>query len=180
MDYIDYIRSQRRFPYRDLDDMYRTMHREAQGQFGTAWIDLLKRAGLYRELCGEIKHQFITIALPLDYDLKKIKKYIEKPHGWLIGAILSVERYSKVGENLHIHILKLGYYSKTKIIRDLSKKFKVSSNFIDVRVSAETTDYQHRENYIKGEKVDEHKMECVELDRAWREKHKIKHYYELH
>jgi len=123
-------------------------------------------------------HQLITVALPNDYDIEKIKKYINHPHTWCRG-ILSIERYSKVGENLHLHILKEGIYNKTKIVRDLSRKFKIATNFIDVRRGNEQTDYDNRLSYIKGDKVDEAKMESVQKDKEWRIANNLENYYLL-
>lgn len=139
---------------------------------------------LFRDFdCGDLlkdePHQMITVALPNDYDVKRIKSYIQKPHKWNKGSILSVERYSKSGENLHVHILKKGYYSKTKIIRDLSKKFKVASNFIDVRRGTEPVDYNNRLSYLKGFKKDDEKMESVQKDKEWRIKENLRDFYEI-
>lgn len=132
--------------------------------------------------CGHLledkPHQFITVALPNDYDIEKIKKYINHPHAWCRG-ILSIEKYSKVGENLHLHILKEGNYSKTKVVRDLARKFKIAPNFIDVRRGNEQTDYDNRLSYIKGDKVDEAKMENVQKDKEWRIENSLENYYLL-
>lgn len=154
---------------------YRDLHAKPLNR----WHQYLRFLGIYDELIETKKHQFITIALPLDYSLAKLTRYIMKPHAWLTGAYLTIERYSKIGDNLHIHILKEGYYSKTKIIRDLSRRFKLASNFIDVRVSDDQAVYNHRLDYIKGEKADENKMSYVKLDKEWRKKHQIRNYYKI-
>jgi len=138
---------------------------------------------LFRDFgCGDLlndkPHQFITVALPNDYPLKKILKYLEKPHKWLVGWI-TIEKYSKSGENLHLHILKEGNYSKTKLIRDLARRFKVESNFIDVRRGTEPTDWNHRLSYIKGDKMATEKMEHVQKDKEWRIENKLKDYYHI-
>lgn len=146
---------------------------------GTMWHQYLKDIGIYDELYGEERHQFITIGLPNDYPIKKIKKFIKRPYLWLEDAILSVEKYRKNGEHLHIHILRKGYHSKTKIIRDLSTKFKVSRNYIDVRKSKSSADYTNRNNYIRGIKSDNEKLECVEKDIEWRKTENLENYYML-
>ena len=138
---------------------------------------------LFRDFeCGDLlndkPHQFITVALPNDYDIKKILNYISKPHKWCNGWI-SIEKYSKTGENLHMHILKEENYSKTKIIRDLSRRFKIASNFIDVRKGTEPTDWNNRLSYIQGTKVSEEKMEYVAKDKEWRKNANIRDYYNL-
>lgn len=161
-----------------------TMHGILKRQYinkGIVPTGALRR--LFRDFdCGDLlndkPHQFITVALPNDYDLKKLLNYINNPHKWCKGWI-SIEKYSKSGENLHMHILKEGNYSKTKIIRDLSRRFKIESNFIDVRKGTEPTDWNNRLSYIQGTKVSEEKMECVEKDKEWRKEHSIKDHYKV-
>lgn len=129
------------------------------------------------------KHQFITIALPTEnYALSELKKVIsELSYSYLQNALLSVENFSGElkKENLHVHILKTGIYSKTKIIRDLSKKFKVAPNFINIKKGTKETDYMNRYHYLHGEKLSELKKENCELDRIWREKNGFRHIYNL-
>ena len=141
-------------------------------------ILLLQTYGLYDEFFVEKPHQFITVALPNDYSLKRILRYVEQPHRWCTGW-LTIEKYSKSGENLHVHILKEGNYSKTKIIRDLSRRFKVATNFIDVRRSRDQSDYNNRLSYIKGDKMDTEKMENVEKDKQWRIDSSLRDFYNL-
>jgi hypothetical protein len=157
----------------------RNMHDADTDYTGTAWHKYLKDIGLYNELYGEISHQFITIGLPNDYPLDNIKKYIAKPHAWLSGATLAVERFRKNGEHLHIHILTDKPHNKTKAIRDLSRKFKVAPNYIDVRRSNSQADYNNRRNYIRGDKQDTAKLECVEKDIQWRKDNDFENYYLL-
>ena len=138
---------------------------------------------LFRDFgCGDLlqdkPHQFITVALPNDYAIKDILRYIDNPHKWCKGLV-SIEKYSKAGENLHLHILKEGYYSKSKIIRDLSRKFKIATNFIDVRRGTEPTDWNNRLSYIKGIKMDTEKMEHVEKDKTWRIENNLSNYYNI-
>ena len=157
----------------------RRMHDPNKDYTGTCWERYLKDIGLYKELYGETPHQFITIGLPNDYPLDNIKKYIAKPHAWLSGATLSVEYFRKNGEHLHIHILTEKPYNKSKAIRDLSRKFKVAVNYIDVRRSNSTGDYNNRRNYIRGDKQDTEKLECVEKDIQWRKDNSFENYYVL-
>ena len=122
------------------------------------------------------KHQFITVALPTEkINLVKLKKTISKlNYEYLENGYLTVEFYSgKQKENLHLHILKDGIYNKTKLIRDMSRKFKVSDNFVNVKKGTTESDYYNRLSYLRGEKVDEQKKENSELDRIWREKNDI-------
>ncbi len=127
-----------------------------------------------------ISHQFITVALPNEYCLSTLKHNLMNiSYSYLTNALARVENFSNVGENLHIHILKKGNYQKSKIIRDLSRTFKVDKNFIDVVSSKSTVKYFNTLRYIKGEKVDEEKMENVELDKQWRQDNYIDEIYYL-
>ncbi len=165
---------------RELDSTMRGILRDSLRKNGPGYGSAFRHmCRLYN--CGDLledrPHQFITVALPNDYNISKILKYIHTPHKWNKGSLLSIEKYSKSGENLHIHILKEDYYSKTKIIRDLSTRFKVSGNFIDVRRGTEPADYEHRASYIKGDKMDTEKMEHVQKDKEWRKKNNLKDFY---
>lgn len=180
MDYIEWRNANHPLPpgCASFEDIIRYNHKQP-GPKGSGWIHYLKTVGMYDELVGSEKHQFITVALPNDYPISKILKYVDSPHKYFRNnSIMSIEKYSSTGVNLHVHLLKKGNYSKTKIIRDLSKKFKIESNFVDVKSSDDRTLYQTREAYVKGEKV-EPKCEYVMQDREWRKTEKIKDYYIL-
>lgn len=128
----------------------------------------------------EHKHQFITIALPNTLGIIELKKKIyQLTYKYLEGAMLTVENFSASGENLHVHILKEGVYSKTRIIRDLARKFKIDENFVDVRLGKRVSDYQNRLAYIKGEKSDELKKENCQKDQEWRTQNGLEHIYIL-
>lgn len=132
------------------------------------------------DLIEDTSHQFITVALPNDYDLGKLDSLLtKKMQKWLHNATAVIENHSASGINLHVHILKLGNYNKTKIIRDLSRKFKIDRNFIDVKWSTERLDYINRQNYINGIKLDEEKRENCKLDREWRIENNLKEKYQL-
>jgi len=163
---------------KDFVETLRKMHNPS-GPHTSAWIDLLKRANLYEELIGEEKHQLITLALPNEFEISKILKYISKPHSYLVdNAVLAIERFSETGENLHVHIIKKGNYSKSKIIRDMSKKFKIEPNFVDVRYGIAKDMYQKRLQYVKGEKTSKKELN-VEKDKKWRIEKNIDNYYNL-
>lgn len=128
----------------------------------------------------EKKHQFITIALPKDLGIMQLKKYIYSlDYKYLQGVLLCCEFFSEVGENLHVHILKHGVYSKTRIIRDLSRKFKIEENFVDVRLGKRESDYENRYAYITGDKESESKQANVYLDREWRKQNGLQDLYTL-
>jgi len=147
-------------------------------------MQLIQGMGLTR-FCNypDRKHQFITIALPTEnYALSELKKVIsELSYSYLNNAKLVVENFSGElkKENLHVHILKHGIYSKTKIIRDLSKKFRVAPNFINIKKGTKEIDYMNRLDYINGEKVSELKKENCELDRVWRDQNGFSQIYNL-
>ncbi len=122
------------------------------------------------QLLAQKKHQFITVALPNDFDLLSLKTLITKKlnYGYLKGGYARIEYFSDKGENLHVHILKLGIYSKTKLIRDFAKKFGIAENFVNIQKGSDESDYQNRINYIHGIKDSADKMENVKLDQDWR------------
>lgn len=128
----------------------------------------------------EKPHWFITIALPNDrnpVDMVDITKNLSK-HAYMANYCFSIEFFSKSGENQHIHILVWGSkVNKTKTIRDFSRKYDVSANFIDIKHSKKAQDYANRLNYIKGNK-DETKMESVSQDRAKRRELDLLDFYE--
>lgn len=134
-------------------------------------LDLLKK---------DYPHQFITIALENTYNLGKLVNIIKGlEYQYTKEALVSIENYSSVGENLHVHILKKGIYSKTKIIRDMSRKFKVAPNFINVKKGTRESDYRNRLAYIKGDKADELKKENSDKDKEWRIENNIQQLYIL-
>lgn len=128
----------------------------------------------------EHKHQFITIALPNTLGILELKKKIYSlNYKYLEGAHLIVENYSATGENLHVHILKEGVYSKTRLIRDMARKFKVEPNFIDIRLGKRESDYHNRLAYIKGNKSDDDKTANCTLDQEWRIQNGLQDMYTL-
>lgn len=148
-----------------------------------------------REIFGlsneKFSHQFITIALPSNFPLETLNHKLNNIHinqkngstkEWLRDALMSVEWHSENqpnGGNLHLHILKPKNYSKSKIIRDFSKQFKIEPNFVDVRSGVYMTDYQNRKNYILGEKQSSAKQEFVVADRIWRKENHLQDVYYL-
>ncbi len=125
-------------------------------------------------------HQLITVALPNDYDLDLLKDKIKKiKYSYLKKALLAVEYNTAVGENLHCHILKKGNYQKGKIARDLSRYFKIASNFIDVESDSDPQTYLNRLSYINGEKSDPAKMLNCLRDQKWRKDNNFEEIYYL-
>ncbi len=170
--------------FHDYKKLLRHLHNKwadenPEEPYCSGWIQILKDNDMYDELIGEEKHQMITLALPNEFEISKILKYISKPHSYLVdNAVLAIERFSDSGENLHVHILKKGNYSKSKIIRDMSKKFKIQSNFVDVRYGIDKSIYQKRLQYVQGEKTEKKELN-VEKDKIWRKDRNLKDYYNL-
>ncbi len=129
-----------------------------------------------------LKHQFITIALPQTTNLPQLVSTIHSlNYSYLSDAMLTIENFSGElhTENLHIHILKKEIYSKNKIIRDLSKKFKVSNNFINIKLGKTEKDYMNRLHYINGEKQSEIKTQNSKMDKQWRTDNDLEQIYYL-
>ena len=159
----------------------------------TAYLEECEAKGVIRQFLGLSKtkcpHQMITIALPENYDQSMIHhkmmgiayhRRTGAPKTWFNG-IASVEYYSKThpeGGNLHIHILKKGNYTKSKIIRDLSGYYGIQENFIDVKLGTYLEDYENRHNYILGQKQSKEKLEYTMLDKKWRSDNNIMDIYE--
>lgn len=124
-------------------------------------------------------HTFITIALP-EYDYQNIEKLLKSKIKYLKEGIFTHEFFS--GEdshaNPHIHVLIRKVIEKSRIIRDLSRMFKVKGNFIDIRYG-DDQDYDNRTNYLNGTKIDETKQHNCTLDNEHREKLKIKSLYKI-
>lgn len=169
-----------------LPGLLRDLGYETKEEFATN-PKLRQLIGLTQE---KFSHQLITIALPQDYDIERLRQKLiglqynrrtGAPTKWLIGAIMSVEWYSKThpeGGNLHVHILKPGNYQKAKIVRDMATHFRVEPNFIDAKAGQYRDLYETRRKYIMGEKQDE-KLEYSVLDKIWRKNNSIMDVYEF-
>lgn len=120
-----------------------------------------------------IKHTFLTISLPKDYDLKKMLNLTEKIQSsnlyGLGDSIASFEWFSEKnpdGGNLHIHLLVVNGTKKYKpsvVARKVALKFGIEDNFVDIING--NSDFLHRLNYVCGIKV---KGSFVGRDRKWR------------
>lgn len=139
---------------------------------------LCREAGIEDEYYSTRPHQFITIRLDNAYSLDLLKSKIANiKYKYLDNAILSIERFSKIGENFHLHILTNNVYSKTKIIRDLTKYFTARN--VDVKHSSCSAHYENRKNYVLKDKKDEEKQEYIEKDLAFLEKNGFERNYIL-
>lgn len=144
-------------------------------------------------------HTMITIALPKlsnDRDEKRevVLETVQKcreVHNYRYMSdktiLFSLEFYSLekklkvLKDNFHVHMLVKGKYAKfdrKRIIRDLSKKFKVEANFVDVKYHSSPELFSTRQNYIKGTKQ-ESKDLAIEKDEEERKVLGIDNFYFL-
>lgn len=103
-----------------------------------------------------------------------VKKIIETPGFDNLKFVVEKFRKNEEGSiyvHRHIHLLFDCKFPKSKVIQfcfQKAKKYVSSQNFIDVKLDVGRT----REKYIGGQKTS-YKLECVDLDRKWRENKKI-------
>ncbi len=110
------------------------------------------------------KHSFITVRLNNETPLGEIQKKLENmTFKWMTVASARLEIFStNMQRNHHVHILST-QAAKTRIIRDLSRYFKVPKENVDVKQSDKCELYDKRSNYIHGVKKDL-KSEAIEAD----------------
>lgn len=144
---------------------------------------LVKNGGLKKT---KKPHSLVTLSLPKEEYQKdfsdEIKKCINRNQSMMNNNdyIFNLEFYGKKSDEIHPHahiLIKGGGMDKSKIIRAFSRHFKIQKNFIDIQRSEDEVLYLKRLDYIKGIKKDE-KMEYVQKDEEFREKHGILKYYE--
>ena len=82
-------------------------------------------------------------------------------------------------DHVHCHMLIKGETTQpSKLIRDMSRIFKINKNYVDCKNSTNEDLYQTRLNYIKGIKKTS-KTEAVEKDKVWRSKQCLEEYYQI-
>jgi len=144
-------------------------------------------------------HTMITIALPKLPEERDVKREIiletiqrcREVHQYRYMSdktiLFSLEFYSLekklkvLKDNFHVHMLVKGKYAKLdrkRIIRDLSKKFKVEANFVDVKYHSSPELFSTREEYIKGSKQ-ESKDIAIQKDKEERKAFEIQDFYFL-
>ena len=142
-------------------------------------------------------HLFITIALPdlpTEIELKREKvfehinkiqnmkyKYLKNKTCHFTLEFNSFDKKLKVyKENYHIHILipvKIRNFTRSRIIRDFSRLFKVESNFVDVIYHNSKELFETRLEYIQNQKNNPEKEEAVQKDIEERKSIRIENYY---
>jgi len=141
--------------------------------------DLYKEEMRYKVL-GERYHNFVTINLPKeigyvtgwnsDYKEKKVDPGLMltklKEWGYFSAPDKAVMEYhTKEGEHPHFHIISYKKRKIPNIVRDVSKKFKIKSNFVDVNNVPKR--YDIHIDYVNGLKQDK-KQEFLDKDKQWR------------
>jgi len=134
-----------------------------------------RRRETYKEeirykVLGERYHNFVTINFSKE-DNPHDKLEILKEWGYFEGEDKGVIEYNtNKGKHLHFHIISYKKRKVPNIIRDISKKFKIKSNFVDVNNVPKRYDI-HIE-YINGVKVDK-KKNLIDEDNEWRSKNNL-------
>lgn len=110
------------------------------------------------------KHVFITCRLDNETPLAKVSEKLENmTFKWMTVAAARLELFStNMTRNHHVHILST-FAAKTRIIRDLSRYFRIPKENVDVKVSDKCELYDKRNDYILGNKK-EIKSEAIEAD----------------
>lgn len=143
----------------------------------TTRVDNMKQEVNF-ELRGIKKHMFVTISLPKKmYDYGAIPKLIGNfQNDYMSGSYFCIEFAGKdLGFHPHIHMLIPRLVDRTRLIRDLSKKFNIGKNFVDIGLRDNSL-YLQRLDYIKGNKRDK-KIPQVEEDKLVRMKYELKDFY---
>lgn len=143
------------------------------------------------------QHLFITIALPslpLDIESKREKvfehlekltnikyKYLKEKTCHYCFEFNSFDKKLKVLKtNYHIHFLvsvKIKNFTRSRIIRDFSRLFKVEPNFVDVIYQNSKELFEKRLQYIQNVKSNPEKCLAIEKDNEERKEIGIQNYY---
>lgn len=133
---------------------------------------------VYFDLKGIKKHMFITISLPKKmYDYKALPELISNfQNDYMEGSYFCIEFAGKEMQfHPHIHMIIPRLVDRTRLIRDLSTKFNIGKNFVDIGIRDHSL-YSTRLDYIKGNKC-QNKMEQVEEDKCQRKIYDLSNFY---
>lgn len=196
---LRHFRSTSRYPNYNIQNLYmeaQNLIKDCLEKVCAANPDDKQKHLIYRKLgikyqVEKLPHTLITI----QFDEIKLddreKEEIGDLHSllsnykWFKNNIyhLSYEYFSKEypdGGNLHMHILvkqEATQLNKTKIIRDISSKYKDILKVVDYKHSTSKEHYNNRYAYVTGAKQDAGKLVFHERDCVWRVKNKIDPYY---
>jgi len=141
----------------------------------------IKRKQLYKEemrykVLGERYHNFVTINFSINIC---VKDTIDRLIDWNYfekGDKGVVELHTEKGKHPHFHIISYKKRKRINLIRDISNRFSIDKNFIDVKTHAKL--YDKHIDYINGVKK-EKKKDYVDQDFEWRSKYCIPHLLEF-
>lgn len=108
-------------------------------------------------------YRFVTISYPKELNpedlVLRVRKWQSTKWSWGANRIQRFEFTGKQGYHPHIHMMIFTSKKKSQIIKELSNKTKLESNFIDILDGR----YLEHINYIKGQKQ-ESKQAQMEAD----------------
>lgn len=147
------------FVDRDLDPTDSVFQRMLHNALVSAYERkaVIQRAtfAVYTQLDPKHDYAFITCGLPNSLDPRqaydRCKKFLLKPFGYL-GTVVSRMEFWRAGGSYHphVHIFVDRKIQKAKVIRDLSRTFKIEPQFVDMKCR----DRDQHWLYINGEKQD--------------------------
>ncbi len=113
------------------------------------------------------KYSFVTISYPKKVNpqelIDKVRKWQATKWKWGSNRLQRFEFTGEFGYHPHIHMMIFTSKKRSQIIKELSSKTKLATNFIDVLDGR----YQDHMDYIKGNKQDS-KAKQMEADDAQR------------
>ncbi len=125
-----------------------------------------------------MRHSFITVRFDNEMHLDVIEEKLKTlKFQWLVVGHARLEIFSSDAKtmNKHAHILST-QANKTRIVRDLSRYFRVPKPNVDVKQGHDADLYSKRHDYIRGIKKDE-KSEAIDADTKYLDEHNIQQLY---
>lgn len=132
-------------------------------------------------------HVWITINPYEDIEIDKFQRTVNKvlQKKWLKDYILTYEQrgdsLETIGEGPHCHMLILRDGKRPSEIRkeiyNTCKNICSDMNKVHIQFIKDENHLENIRNYLKGNKVDEHKRQKVEIDKRWRSAYCIADYY---
>lgn len=126
----------------------------------------------------DMRHSFITVRFDNEMPLDEIEDKLKKlKFAWLAVGHARLEIFSSDAKtmNKHAHILST-QANKTRIVRDLSRYFKVPKPNVDVKQGHDADLYNKRYDYILGIKK-ELKSEAIDADTKYLDEHNVQQSY---
>jgi len=126
----------------------------------------------------DARHSFITCRFDNEMHLDVIEEKLKKlKFAWLQIGHARLEIFSSDAKtmNKHCHILST-QANKTRIVRDLSRYFRIPKPSVDVKQGHDADLYNKRHDYIRGIKKDL-KSEAIDADTKYLDEHNIQQCY---